>query len=75
EELKKADQALNIYTSPEAIIRIRTMVEDNEVLKAKKDETLGHTERLAMVKQKREALVAVEEPHKNKLDELGKLIA
>ncbi|KAH9290899.1 hypothetical protein KI387_035016, partial [Taxus chinensis] len=48
---------------------------DNEVLKDMKDETLGCVERLAVVKQKCEALAVAQEPHKNRLDELGKLIA
>ncbi|KAH9313085.1 hypothetical protein KI387_028120, partial [Taxus chinensis] len=56
-------------------IRIRTMVEDNEVLKEIKDETLGCVEILELVKKKCEALAAAQEPHKNRLDELGKLIA
>ncbi|KAH9287977.1 hypothetical protein KI387_032094, partial [Taxus chinensis] len=64
-----------IIQTPEVVIRIRTMVEDNEVLKSMKDETLGHVERLTLVKQKCEALAATQEPHKNRLDELGKLIA
>ncbi|KAH9296914.1 hypothetical protein KI387_028596, partial [Taxus chinensis] len=42
---------------------------------AMKDETLGRIEWLALVKKKREALTATQEPHRERLDELGKLIA
>ncbi|KAH9327393.1 hypothetical protein KI387_007571, partial [Taxus chinensis] len=52
EEMKKLDQALITCAALEAIIRIMTMVEDKEVLKAMKDETLGCAERLALAKQK-----------------------
>ncbi|KAH9301045.1 hypothetical protein KI387_012628, partial [Taxus chinensis] len=48
DELKKSDQALNLCAAPEVIIRIRTLVEDNEVLAVMKDETLGCAERLAL---------------------------
>ncbi|KAH9311498.1 hypothetical protein KI387_026533, partial [Taxus chinensis] len=48
DEMKKVDQALNIYAALKAVIRIRIMIEDNEVLKEIKDETLGHKERLAL---------------------------
>ncbi|KAH9292192.1 hypothetical protein KI387_042618, partial [Taxus chinensis] len=71
----KEDQALNICTAPEVLINIKTLEENNEVQKVMKDETLGHAERLSMVKQKREALVVAQEPHKTQLEELGKLIA
>ncbi|KAH9308571.1 hypothetical protein KI387_036482, partial [Taxus chinensis] len=50
---------------PEAFIGIRTMVEENEVLKEIKDETLGHAEILELVNQKREAFAVGQEPHKN----------
>lgn len=49
EEMKKDYQALNIC-APEVVIRIRTMDEDNEVLKVMKDKTLGCVEILALVK-------------------------
>ncbi|KAH9313800.1 hypothetical protein KI387_022427, partial [Taxus chinensis] len=75
DELKKVDQALNICATPEVVIRIRTIIEDNEVLKVMKDETLGHAEILALVKKKCEALAATHNPHKERLDEIGKLIA
>lgn len=52
DELKKGNQALNMCTALDVIIRIRTLGEDNEVLKAMKDETLGHADRLALVKEK-----------------------
>ncbi|KAH9305660.1 hypothetical protein KI387_010064, partial [Taxus chinensis] len=39
------------------------------------DEILGHGERLALVKQNHEALAAVQDPHKERIDEIGKLIA
>ncbi|KAH9312162.1 hypothetical protein KI387_027197 [Taxus chinensis] len=74
EELKKVDHALNICTTPEALIKVKTLEEDNAVQKAMKDDTLGHAERLTLVKQKHEALAAAQEPHKERLDELGKLI-
>ncbi|KAH9293873.1 hypothetical protein KI387_040921 [Taxus chinensis] len=74
DELKRADQALNLCAVPDAIIRTRTLVEDNEVLKVMKDETLGCTERLALVKQKCEALAAAQDPHKERINEIGKLI-
>ncbi|KAH9328800.1 hypothetical protein KI387_000908, partial [Taxus chinensis] len=48
EVLKKADQALNICTTPEVLINIKTLEENNEVQRVMKDETLGHTERLSM---------------------------
>ncbi|KAH9311446.1 hypothetical protein KI387_026481, partial [Taxus chinensis] len=70
EELKKANQELNIRAAPEAVIRIMTMVEDNEFLKAMKDEILRYAERLALVKQKCEALAVAQEPHKDRQDEI-----
>ncbi|KAH9321303.1 hypothetical protein KI387_015942, partial [Taxus chinensis] len=39
-------------------------VEDNEFLKEMKDDTLGHVERLALVKKKHEALAATQNLHK-----------
>ncbi|KAH9311001.1 hypothetical protein KI387_026036, partial [Taxus chinensis] len=55
-------------------IRIRTIIEDNEFLKAMKDETLGGAERLEVLNQKCEALVVAQDPHKKRLDELGNII-
>ncbi|KAH9315595.1 hypothetical protein KI387_024222, partial [Taxus chinensis] len=75
DELKKADKALNICATLEVVIRTRTLVEDNDVLKAMKDEILGRTERLALVKQNHEALAATQDPHKERLDEIRNLIA
>ncbi|KAH9307678.1 hypothetical protein KI387_035589, partial [Taxus chinensis] len=49
---------------PEAIIRTKSILEDNEVLKAMKDETLGHAEWLTLVKKKRDVLTTAQEPHK-----------
>ncbi|KAH9293497.1 hypothetical protein KI387_041299, partial [Taxus chinensis] len=48
DELKKADQYLNLCAAPDVVIRTKTLVEDNEVLAAMKDETLGHIEILAL---------------------------
>ncbi|KAH9287506.1 hypothetical protein KI387_031623, partial [Taxus chinensis] len=75
EELKKENQALNICTTPEAVIRTRIILEENEVLKAIKDETLGHAKQLSLIKKNHEAFTVAQEPHKERLDELGKLIA
>ena len=74
EVLNKVDQDLNIYTTPEELINIKTLEENNEVHKVMKDEKLGRAERFSMVKQKHEALVAAQELHKTWLEELGKLI-
>ncbi|KAH9327385.1 hypothetical protein KI387_007563, partial [Taxus chinensis] len=74
DELKKVDQSLNFCVTPEAVIRKRTLVEDNEVLTKMKDDTLGCTERLAFVKQNLKALVVAQDPHKERIDEIGKLI-
>ena len=74
DELKKADQALNIYAALEAMIRIRTLVEDNDILTAMNDETLGCAEILALVKQNCEALAEAQDMHKERIDEIGKLI-
>ncbi|KAH9314986.1 hypothetical protein KI387_023613, partial [Taxus chinensis] len=44
DELKQEDQALDICATPEAVIKIRTIIEDNEFMKEMKDETLGCAE-------------------------------
>ncbi|KAH9300744.1 hypothetical protein KI387_012327, partial [Taxus chinensis] len=51
-------------------IRIKNIDEDNDITKAMKDETLGHAERLALVKLKHEALAVVQDPHKERIDEI-----
>ncbi|KAH9312041.1 hypothetical protein KI387_027076, partial [Taxus chinensis] len=48
DELKKSNQALNMCATSDTIIRIKTLKEDNEVLKEMKDETLRKTKRLAL---------------------------
>ncbi|KAH9307405.1 hypothetical protein KI387_035316, partial [Taxus chinensis] len=74
EELKKADQDLNMYMAPEVLINIKTLEENNEFQKMMRDEKLGCAERLLMVKNKHKALPTAPKPHKTRLEELGKLI-
>ncbi|KAH9294241.1 hypothetical protein KI387_040555, partial [Taxus chinensis] len=59
---------------PEAVVRIKTILEDIEVIKSMKDDNLGREERFSLVKKKYEALVASQNPHTERLDELGKII-
>ncbi|KAH9322491.1 hypothetical protein KI387_017130, partial [Taxus chinensis] len=74
DELKRFDQALNLCVAPDAIIKTKTLLEDNEFLKEMKDEMIGHAEILALVKKKHESLVASYDPHKERINEIGKLI-
>ncbi|KAH9287917.1 hypothetical protein KI387_032034, partial [Taxus chinensis] len=54
---------------------VKTMDEDNEFHKAMKDEILGWAEISTVMKQKYKALATAQQPHKERLDEFGKLIA
>ncbi|KAH9317073.1 hypothetical protein KI387_018842, partial [Taxus chinensis] len=71
DELKKADHVLTICTTPKSADHGENLGGRNEVHKVMK----SHTECLSLVKQKREALVAAQAPHKERLEELGKLIS
>lgn len=73
--MKKVESALNMCVYLEEIITTTILVEENEVLSKNKDETLQHEERLTLLTKNHDALTTALDPHKEKIKEIGKLIA
>lgn len=73
--MKKVDLVLDMCVDPENIIKTRTLVEEDEVLSAVKNDTLGNKERLTLVEEKHDTLTTARDPHKERNKEIGKLIA
>ncbi|KAH9324854.1 hypothetical protein KI387_005032, partial [Taxus chinensis] len=75
DEMRKDDFTLNMCATPDAIIKVSNIEEENAVLKEMNNETLGHMERLTLIAGKHDALLIAQDPHKEKIKDIGKSLA
>ncbi|KAH9324381.1 hypothetical protein KI387_004559, partial [Taxus chinensis] len=67
DELKNVDLALNMCAAPDVIINTITLAGEDDVLKAVKNETLGHVKRLTLIAEKHNVLTIAQDMHKEKI--------
>ncbi|KAH9331298.1 hypothetical protein KI387_003406, partial [Taxus chinensis] len=72
EEMKNEYLDQNMCADLDVIIKIRTLVEENAVLIVNNAEIVGCEERIALLVEKYDTLVAAWDPHKDRMKDIGK---